>query len=54
MQKLDSTLSEECILESLFMQTSKLGGSIDIDVTDETVMAFKLPSIVLLERTLTE
>ena len=53
-QKSDPSFREECIFESLFIHTSRLGGSIDIDVTDETVIALQFPSSVLLERTLTE
>ena len=36
------------------MQTNKLGGSIEIDVTEDTVIAFELPSESLFERILTE
>ena len=30
------------------MQTNKLGGSIEIDVTEDTVIAFELPSESLI------
>jgi hypothetical protein len=36
------------------MHTSKLGGSIEIEVTEDTVIALQTPSSLLFERTLTE
>jgi hypothetical protein len=36
------------------MHTNRLGGSMDIEVTEETVMAFRLPDASLLDIMLTE
>jgi hypothetical protein len=38
----------------LLIQINKLGGFIDIDVTEETVMAFGFPFASTLDITLTE
>ena len=43
-----------CILEDLLIQINKLGGFIEIDVTDETVIAFGLSALSLLDIMLTE
>ena len=53
-QNSDSSIKLSCILEFLLIHTNRLGGSMDIEVTEETVMAFRLPDTSLLDIMLTE
>jgi hypothetical protein len=54
MQNLDPSTIESCIFEDLLIQINILGGSIDIEVTEETVIAFGLSLESLLDIILTE